>query len=366
MNSNEPDEQPQSRTLAFLAFNRLRAMKIEALLPLILAVSGFVGVLPFIAFRSIKGEYAMAFVNVIVSLTFAWVAWSIFRYQNVRTASAVMAAVCAAGLTTNIYFNGSQQIYWAFPLIVGMFFLLKPWEATALIVSATALALPPLLSEEQSLLTPLLTWALALTMIVAAAFSALTVTQRRRLRAMALMDPLTGACNRRAMDETIAELIAGTRSTSAPLAFMMLDIDHFKRINDQFGHAAGDRVLVAVAECIQQNTRATDHFFRVGGEEFAVVVAGAGLSVARRLSESLREAVAALEIPSCDQPEDLLQVTVSLGVAEWVAGESADQWYKRADDALYEAKRAGRNRTFIAGESSGSAVANLGNVYHLR
>ncbi|MEM7082064.1 MAG: GGDEF domain-containing protein [Pseudomonadota bacterium] len=359
-----PSQPPPSRAHAFFAVDRLRALDIESLLPLLLALSGFVAVLPFVAIRSIQGHYPLAIVNVVITLTFAWVAWSLFRGKAVRLANAVMSLMCVSGLTANIYFNGSEHIYWAFPLLVSLFFLLKPKEAIGLITVASLAALPPLMAEQDSRITPVLFFSLVLTVLIATAFSALTLTQRRRMRAMALMDPLTGTSNRRAMDETIAALIDRPESAVQSLTLIMLDIDHFKNINDEFGHAAGDRVLIAVAECIRENVRASDHCFRVGGEEFVVVVEGAGLSVARRLSESLRAAVSALQIPSCNNPKQLLQVTVSLGVAELLEGENADQWYKRADGALYEAKRAGRNRTFLAGEPNNYTSTGTWSPFH--
>ena len=331
----------------------LGALELEALLPLLLAVSGFVGVAPLVFIRAANGSYAVAIIDAMIALSFVGVAWAIYRYNAVRRASVILAVVATAGVVAVVYMKGSEMVFWAYPTVVALFFLLRPLEALAFSVVTVAAVIPALVAEEATRVTTVVILSFVITLGDAAAFAALTVAQRRKLQAMALIDPLTGTANRRAMDEVMPEIMATSRSSDSPASLLMLDVDYFKRINDEYGHAVGDRVLISVACCIGENTRPTDRLFRIGGEEFAVIVENGGVKLAQRLGEILREAVAVLAIPATANSDRTLSVTISLGVAELLPDESADRWYKRADDALYAAKRSGRNRTSLADKAVG-------------
>lgn len=159
---------------------------------------------------------------------------------------------------------------------------------------------------------------------------------------LAHRDPLTGLANRRAFDEALRREVARARRSGAPLAVVALDVDHFKRVNDAHGHAAGDAVLVAVAARAAAALRAGDLLARVGGEELAALLPGAGLGAATEVAERVRAAIAATPLEGGGRS---LRVTASLGCA---ALEPADPdgaaLQARADARLYEAKRAGRDR----------------------
>ncbi|MDX5445466.1 MAG: PAS domain S-box protein [Zoogloeaceae bacterium] len=160
----------------------------------------------------------------------------------------------------------------------------------------------------------------------------------RALRDQALRDPLTGVHNRRAGESVLARAWSEAIADGEPFSVIVADIDHFKSINDTHGHAVGDRVLINVAEALRACVRASDVLVRWGGEEFLVVAAGCPLGRAADLAERMRTTVA-----ECVD-EDAGHVTLSLGVAEWREGESAEATVQRADEALYRAKSGGRNR----------------------
>jgi diguanylate cyclase len=162
-------------------------------------------------------------------------------------------------------------------------------------------------------------------------------------RRAAQTDALTGLPNRRGFDDSMANLLQG----EGPLSLAVLDIDHFKAVNDTYGHAAGDVVLRGVARVLRAGLAAGEWPARVGGEEFAVVLPGAGQEEARTRGEALRRAVAGIDFLAGAEGARF-SVTVSLGVAEHRRGEAAEALIARADTALYTAKRRGRDRVVIA------------------
>lgn len=165
---------------------------------------------------------------------------------------------------------------------------------------------------------------------------------RKRLAAQALTDELTGVANRRHAMAVLAAEVERARRYRTPLTIAMFDLDHFKQINDRFGHAAGDEVLQAFARWLHDSLRKTDCFGRIGGEEFLAVLPHTALEEARAVMERMRHGVLAL---SCPKLEGQLQPSVSIGLATLAEGdESIEALVKRADDAVYRAKEAGRNR----------------------
>lgn len=168
----------------------------------------------------------------------------------------------------------------------------------------------------------------------------------------AMTDALTGLPNRRAFGVALAGALAGP----GPLSVALLDIDHFKKINDSQGHPAGDAVLRNLAQCIGDWLRETDHAARIGGEEFAVLLPRVGLEEAVRLAEQLRRAIAAERFLTADG-KGRFNVSVSVGVAERQHGEGEAALIARADAALYEAKRGGRDRVARAPAPAASRAA---------
>ncbi|KPW58214.1 GGDEF domain-containing protein [Pseudomonas caricapapayae] len=161
----------------------------------------------------------------------------------------------------------------------------------------------------------------------------------------ALRDPLTSTGNRIAMDQGLAREIEISRRHKQPLSLLMLDIDHFKKVNDEYGHHTGDDVLKTVAQSLKAQLRNIDRVFRYGGEEFVVILSNTGSNSAELIGERLRQAVRNLEFRELDPA---LTMTVSLGCSTLLPAETADSLLRRADNALYVAKREGRNRLAMA------------------
>ncbi|MDE2368338.1 MAG: GGDEF domain-containing protein [Burkholderiales bacterium] len=164
----------------------------------------------------------------------------------------------------------------------------------------------------------------------------------------ATTDPLTGRMNRRALDTLLARYIQEGRERGARFALLMLDVDHFKRINDEHGHPVGDQALCRIADRIGTQLRSGDSCARYGGEEFVIVLPRVDAEAASDIAERIRAEVASA--PLATRPP--LAVTVSIGVAEYRAPMTAASLLARADRAVYAAKRGGRNRVVLADSTS--------------
>lgn len=175
------------------------------------------------------------------------------------------------------------------------------------------------------------------------------VRMQKQFRHMAETDALTGAANRRAFMQYLDTLVDRARRQDAPLAAIMVDLDHFKRTNDTYGHAVGDKVLVQTVRQVQACLRDCDMLGRLGGEEFAVVLPGANAASAVAAAERIREAIAAVDVRV--ENGDRIPVTASLGVAVLESDkmmETSEGLLHGADEALYAAKAGGRNRVVEA------------------
>jgi diguanylate cyclase (GGDEF)-like protein len=187
-----------------------------------------------------------------------------------------------------------------------------------------------------------------LIMFLAALVGVAAVTEASRQamwddRAAAVRDALTGLLNRGALERRAAELHEESLAALGPVGIVIADVDDFKQINDLHGHQRGDEVLRALAERLRMSVRSYDHCYRLGGEEFLILLPGADLNASRCVAEKLREAVRA-------EPVAGIPITVSLGVAASLLGSAFryEETLALADGALYEAKRDGRDRTVVA------------------
>jgi|GEM_PF-621725 len=163
--------------------------------------------------------------------------------------------------------------------------------------------------------------------------------------AKALVDALTNVLNRNAYNMKISQMVREFARQNETFCLLVIDIDLFKKFNDQYGHKAGDRVLRAVAASVQDSLRTSDLVFRYGGEEFVVILSGVQLENAAKLAEKVRKGV---EKDYYIDKERKMKVTVSLGVACVKEGDTELSLFERADKALYEAKRKGRNQVEVA------------------
>lgn len=249
-----------------------------------------------------------------------FIIWAAFRFSQ-REVTTVTAAVCAIAV----------------------------WDTVASLGSTASVSLNESLLLLLAFISTLVITGLVLSAVVGERSRAMDQLREamQDLRAQAVTDPLTNLLNRRYMGEFLPRELIRTRRQGNSLAVIMIDVDHFKRFNDRFGHDAGDLVLTQVAELLKAHIRGSDIACRYGGEEFALVLPDTTLEGAHRRAESIRAAIKRLELSHDGRPID--NVTASLGVALFPhhAAES-DALVRASDEALYEAKRAGRDRVVIS------------------
>ena len=169
----------------------------------------------------------------------------------------------------------------------------------------------------------------------------------QELEALSHTDELTNLPNRRSFTETLARAITHARRTQSPLTIALLDVDHFKAINDNYGHNAGDVVLETLAKILEKSVRGEDHVSRIGGEEFAIILIDTDLDFAEGYIGRLLKKIES-DLKVVLNPGTTISATVSIGVAKMDAAETSLSLLERVDRALYAAKNDGRNRMVIA------------------
>ena len=314
----------------------------EEIITITLSASGALAIIPFAAIRFFRGELLMGCIDIFLILGISSISLFVWWTRQVRIPGIVLTIFILSGLVTIIYVGGASLVHWAYPTMVVAFFLVKPREATAFNLLGMVLLIPALVQEISRLELVTILVTLILNNVFAYVFAARMNEHRQHLFFLAERDPLTGIGNRRALSARLEDIVLRHQTQVITASILVLDLDHFKDINDTHGHGKGDQILIRVTEIVSANIRVTDDLYRLGGEEFVVVAMGASLDAADKLAEQLRASIEASKL----LPDR--RVTISLGVAEFKQGEGYENWLHRADTALYEAKRTGRNRVCLA------------------
>ena len=306
-----------------------------------LAIAGAVVLLPFSINNFLQGRLWLGVATSFVVSSFFVNAYATWKGRKLPVPPVLVFLPAAVALLLSVQRQGLIGVLWTYPAMVLFHFVLDRRLANVfnlgLLVAITPLAYP----FAGTRLTVRIFATLALTILFTNIFSAIVGGLQRRLHAMAIRDPLTGAFNRRHLASCLDEALARLRSSGTPAALVALDIDHFKRINDELGHAEGDRVLCRVVELLRRRLRSLDLLFRSGGEEFLLVLADTERAGAAALAETLRAAIA--EAPLVEGRA----VSASFGVAALRREDDAGSWLLRCDHALYAAKARGRNRVEV-------------------
>ena len=298
--------------------------------------------LPFTVLHFFSGSVLLAVLILGGQCLLVWIALSLRagRPPPVPLWSGVSFLIVA--VTASAALDQGNGVFWAFPTLFICYYVLE--RRIALLLSVVLVLTASLgVAHSVGILMGLRAFAtLALTLAMINIVLNVIGELQQALVAQAITDPLTGAYNRRHLQGQLALLTQAGGALPVAHAMLAIDIDHFKRINDQHGHDVGDQVLKQTVAIVQQRKRRSDMLFRTGGEEFVLLLPGTAQADALRVADELRsliEHAALLPVQS---------VTVSIGVGMQAAGQGADDWLKGADRALYEAKRGGRNRVAMA------------------
>jgi diguanylate cyclase len=166
----------------------------------------------------------------------------------------------------------------------------------------------------------------------------------------ALTDPLTGLSNRKGLSKAIEGLLSSLEESIVYPSLLMLDIDHFKKVNDTFGHLLGDKVLKVVSDILKNQIKGKDTASRYGGEEFCILLPETELTDAVKVAENIRQTIEKTRIKRASDNQEICRVTISIGVAHYDPDKTITDWFEQADSALYLSKNGGRNRVSYAGE----------------
>jgi diguanylate cyclase len=331
--------------LPMLLLKRLRKNYQLSIITL-MGLFGIMAVTPYAVYRLVQGNYLVGVADTIIVLSTIVAVLHAWRSGDTVKPGLCLAVIFSAGATVIAINLGVNGLFWIYPLILFNFFMVSPGKAIVVMLMVLvsllghALLIPGSVFESSYQMISFLVTGLIASLFTYI-FAYRTNTQRDQLQAMAILDPLTGARNRRAMNDELRIAVSTHRRHGSSYGVLVMDLDHFKQINDRFGHPAGDQVLMDFVELIQQCSRQENRLFRFGGEEFLLLVPNtdeAGLQAdAAHLQNQVREHLRGPGGP----------VTMSVGGAILRTGESWEAWLQRADQHLYEAKNAGRNCSII-------------------
>jgi diguanylate cyclase (GGDEF)-like protein len=321
-----------------------------------MAAASLALLLPFAVWDVATGKWLLGALAFAVCVPLALDAVALHRRRRPPVAYGWMLLPIAAAIAVALLARGVHGAMWCYPAILFCYFVLPGWQATAGALGLMAMTSGLVWHVLGAPTTLRFAVTSGLSVIILNIILGVVGELQKKLYEQATTDPLTGALNRRQLAQTLADAIEHARRFDAPVSLLAFDLDHFKRVNDRHGHAAGDAVLQRVVALVQERARRIDRLFRMGGEEFALLLPGTNVADAMRVASVLRERVAGAE-----WFEDA-RITVSVGVAQLHRKHTVDSWLKSADDALYRAKMDGRNCVRVATRSRGSGPAEPGDT----
>lgn len=300
--------------------------------------------LPFALWRFWLADYERALLNTLIILALGLGALRIWKTEKVGYTGLVLTTLTTVTVVGLMLYDNpvsgiTHSSLWLFPIVASYFVLLARRSAMVMlgVLIILLVILSPYLAPGRWLEQSTLIGAIGLIGLFAIGFS-LIESQRSVLEGLVMRDPLTGIGNRLALNEGLIRAEKRMARTGRSTSLILIDVDHFKSINDRHGHQAGDQVLIRLGEILRQRTRQTDSCFRMGGEEFVVMIPDAHLGEAFALAKSLRDMIRN-QLGGTNEP-----ITASFGCSELRPGESALEWLARGDDAMYRAKHSGRDR----------------------
>lgn len=323
-------------------------------------VVGFLAI-PFATMSMVRGDVYIAAVPFVTSILCIL---NVVSYRKKNTLiidpqiMSVLFIICNVIVTFSLGIAGA---YWAFPTLLALYWVHKRNTALHLVtmfyVTVCIAAYISMPFEATARLAATLLMVAVFFNIAAGIFE----KQYNELKKLTITDHLTGAFNRRFMDDNIDQLIARQERIGAHASLITLDVDHFKKINDEHGHSVGDDVLIEIVRLIKSRIRVLDSVCRAGGEEFVILLPDTSEAQAESLGEELRKTISDSRIVKNSA------ITVSCGVSAAHPSDNRDSWLRRCDQALYSAKHKGRNRVVVNPSASshktcGDDVFSVNNI----
>lgn len=319
-----------------------------------MGVATLVLLTPFTINNLLQGRYLVALGIILLQAATAANGYAAWRGRRSPVPPILVLLTVVAALTAVSIRQGIVGALWSYPLMVFTYFILV--RRAAFVFSLMLLFYFPWLTWQYIDATVASRHFVSLLLIIVLITIVLNVISglHQTLARQALTDSLTGCSNRRCMDRDLSMLAIMGRRHSVTASVLLIDVDHFKVVNDTYGHGQGDLILQKIVEIVGSRIRDSDRLYRYGGEEFLTLLEQTDTGGALVVAEDIRARVEAAELLSgCT-------VTVSIGIAQYQAGQSVEAWTKCADTALYQAKAAGRNRVMIAdGVGVAGAIAEV-------
>ncbi|WP_022952176.1 GGDEF domain-containing protein [Leucothrix mucor] len=299
-------------------------------------------ILPFMVFRFFGGHYFVSLMDFLLLVVMLGIFGYVYKTGKVIGAGLLLSMLSLSVTVMLIHLKGPPAVYWYYPTALTCYCITSFKIANIFNIIGVTLLIPALYTAMpmDEMMTVFAT--IIMLCVFGYAFSFNTESHQSKLSQLAARDALTGAWNRRSLDESLIAKVGSKRQRDRQSSLLILDLDHFKHINDTYGHGVGDEILKKIADLIRSNIRVTDKFYRYGGEEFVIVADSTDLEAASVLAETIRARVEHSKIFSEKQ------ITISLGIAALDNADSPESWLNRADEALYSAKNQGRNKVCMA------------------
>lgn len=313
----------------------------------LVGLCSLIGITPYIVFRLLEGNLWVGLVDTFLVISTGFSVVYAWRTGDTIRPGQFLALIYSSGAVLVSINLGVNGLFWFYTLILFNFFVVPPVQSAVATISALAVLClygyvnPGLVFESHYQMT-----SFAVTCLIASLFSSVFAyrgrLQRKQLIELATLDPLTRAGNRRAMDSELDIALADYRRHSTHYGMLVLDLDLFKAVNDAHGHKIGDHVLTEFSRIVRQSCRQSDRLFRMGGEEFVLLLPMVDRTGLEQAASHIRQSVAE-QLRSPGGP-----VTVSIGGCMLHDHVSSDDWMHEADQCLYKAKDLGRNGYVIS------------------
>ena len=313
---------------------RSRSEKVYMSLSLLASIT----ILPFAILRWVNGDITLAIVDGIISTTLFSLFLYVYLTRRIDSVKRYIAIFIAIAALTTIAIKGQSQILWIPPSIIAIHYVMPIKSAGIINIILLSIMLIIVFPQTDFIEYTTIILATGLTAILSFAMFRSYHQKQNELSQLATIDPLTHTGNRRSLETKLSDVIVTISREHYSTCLMILDLDGFKEINDEYGHAVGDEILIAVCTLVKEHTRVIDSLYRYGGDEFIITPLSMDLDTAKQLAEKLRSIIASHKFVFD------IKLTLSIGVSEYEHADTPESWINRADIALYKAKNGGRNK----------------------